>query len=363
MSRELPTAQSETARMLAVRRYNILDTPPDGAFDRITALAARRFGVPISIISIVDHDRIWFKSRHGLPDVEQIDRELGLCGSVILSNDPYILTDARLDARTLANPFAARELGLRFYAGVPLRTTDGHNLGTLCVIDRTPRLVQQSEIDDLNDLASLVMDQMELRLSAMTAIAQARLMAQEIDHRVSNSLQFVSSLLAMQSYSLEADDTVVGHLKAAASRVAAVAKVHQHFYAEMGAEISCIAFLRRLCADLSSIFGRLIEVEGDEGSEPVSRIQPIGLITNELVTNAIKHGGGRIRVVYRVHADGHTLSVSDEGKGHIPSFDTSRMQGLGMQVITSLAGQLGGSFSSGNGSDGQGACYTVTFST
>lgn len=74
---------SEPERMAAVRRYDILDTPPDGAFDRITALAARRFGVPISIISIVDEDRIWFKSRHGVP-VEQIGRDPGLCASAIL---------------------------------------------------------------------------------------------------------------------------------------------------------------------------------------------------------------------------------------------------------------------------------------
>ena len=121
---------AEFQRMAAVRRYDVLDTPPDGAFDRITALAARRFGVPISIISIVDEDRIWFKSRHGLP-VGQIGRDPGLCASAILSNDPYILTDASIDPRSLANPLVAGDFGLRFYAGVPLTTSDGHNLGTL----------------------------------------------------------------------------------------------------------------------------------------------------------------------------------------------------------------------------------------
>jgi hypothetical protein len=100
--------------MLAVQRYDILDTPPDGAFDRITALAARRFGVPISIISIVDHDRIWFKSRHGLPGVEQVAREPGLCASAIMSADPYVLTDAKIDPRSLSNSLVAGEVGLRF---------------------------------------------------------------------------------------------------------------------------------------------------------------------------------------------------------------------------------------------------------
>src|SRR6202171_116028 len=97
----------EAERMSAVRRYDILDTPPDGTFDRITALAARRFDVPISIISIVDNDRIWFKSHHGVP-VKQIGRDPGLCASAILTPNPHILEDASNDVRSLGNrPCAA----------------------------------------------------------------------------------------------------------------------------------------------------------------------------------------------------------------------------------------------------------------
>ena len=162
--------QNESHRIEAVRRYDILDTPPDGAFDRITAIAARRFDVPISIISIVDHDRIWFKSHHGLA-VKQIGRDPGLCASTILADIPHVLPNAAVDPRSLANPLVAGEFGLRFYAGVPLRTHDGFNLGTLCVIDKEPRPVNQGQIDDLRDLASVVMDQMELRLSARQAVA------------------------------------------------------------------------------------------------------------------------------------------------------------------------------------------------
>ncbi len=109
-------AEKERQRMVAVRRYDILDSPPDGAFDRITAIAARRFGVPISIISIVDDDRIWFKSHHGLP-VGQIGRDPGLCASAIMSDDPYLLPDASCDPRSLANPLVAGDFGLRFTPG------------------------------------------------------------------------------------------------------------------------------------------------------------------------------------------------------------------------------------------------------
>lgn len=347
--------------MAAVRRYDILDTPPDGAFDRITAIAARLFDVPISIISIVDDDRIWFKSHHGL-SVNQISRDPGLCSSAILSPDPYILTDASADPRSLANPLVAGEFGLRFYAGVPLQTIDGHGLGTLCIIDKAPRPIGQKQVDDLKDLASVVMDQMELRLSARRAVAQAQLMAREIDHRVMNSLQFISGLLTMQSRAPDITDAV-GHLQAAANRVAAVARVHHNFYSDATDEVSCIAFLRRLCADLSGILGKPVEVHGDEGNVPTTRIQPIGLIVNELVTNAAKHGGaGKTDVSYRIKGDVHEIVVCDEGEGLPTGFDPSKgMKSLGMKVVTTLADQLGGRLTAGRNPAGRGSCFTVAF--
>ena len=165
------TLADEAKRLQAVRRYDILDTPPDGAYDRITALAARIFKVPIAIVSIVDTDRIWFKSHHGL-EATETGRDLGPCASAILQNDPYIIEDATVDVRALSNPLVAGELGLRFYAAAPLTTTDGFNLGTLCVIDRKPRTLSELEIENLRDLASLVMDQLELRLNAIRTVAE-----------------------------------------------------------------------------------------------------------------------------------------------------------------------------------------------
>ena len=354
------TPPDEAKRMAAVRRYDILDTPPDGAFDRITALAARRFGVPIAIVSIVDEDRIWFKSHHGLP-VEQIDREPGLCASAILGTDPYLLADASIDPRSLANPLVAGDFGLRFYAGAPLTTSDGHNLGTLCVIDKEPRPVDEKQIEDLKDLASVVMDQIELQLSAKRAVGQAQLMAKEIDHRVMNSLQFVSGLLSMQSRSLAAGGDSE-HLQLAARRVAAVAQVHRHFAQELADETSCIDFLRRLCGDLSAILDRPVTVGGDEGNVPTTWIQPIGLLVNEFVTNAAKHGAGPIDVTYTVRNGEHAIVVCDEGPGLPSDFDPhSERTSLGMRIVATLAKQLEGTLSAGNRPGSNGACFTVTF--
>ncbi|AFZ14842.1 multi-sensor hybrid histidine kinase [Crinalium epipsammum PCC 9333] len=160
---------NESERLAAVHRYDILDTPIDGAFDRITALAARFFQVPISIVSIVDHDRIWFKSHHGL-EVKQIGREPGLCASAILQDNVYTVVDAKVDPRTLANPLVAGDFGLRFYAGFPLQTSDGFNLGTLCVIDQQPREITEAEKATLQELAAIVIDELELRLAAKKAV-------------------------------------------------------------------------------------------------------------------------------------------------------------------------------------------------
>lgn len=155
----------EEARMAAVHSYGILDTPPDGAFDRITALAARLFSVPVAIVSIVDHDRIWFKSRYGL-DVEQISRDPGLCASAILQDDLWIVENGPEDPRTLLNPLVAGEFGLKFYAGVPLKTRTGHNLGTLCILDFQSRTMTDEDNANLRDLAAMVMTDLELRLEA-----------------------------------------------------------------------------------------------------------------------------------------------------------------------------------------------------
>ncbi|MDM7990071.1 protein kinase [Arthrobacter sp. zg-Y877] len=159
---------NEARRMDAVRRYDLLDTPPDGAFDRVTALASRIFDVPVAIVSVVDADRIWFKSHHGTEAVE-IGRDPGLCASAILQDDVYVVDDARRDPRTLANPLVAGDFGLQFYAGVPLQTSDGYNLGTFCILDTEPRAFSSEDTATLQDLAAIVMNDLEMRLESRRA--------------------------------------------------------------------------------------------------------------------------------------------------------------------------------------------------
>lgn len=210
--------ENESERLEAVRRYDVLDTPPDGAFDRITALAARLFDVPVSIVSIVDHDRIWFKSHHGI-DVEEIGRDAGLCASAVCQLDPWIVTDARVDVRTLDNPLVAGELGLRFYFGVPLTTSDGYNLGTLNVIGFEPREVTEDEVETLKDLAAVVMDELELRLDARRKLDERRQRALELNDEVVQGLALAH--LSLQAGRQDAArGAVEGTLRAAQAIVA-----------------------------------------------------------------------------------------------------------------------------------------------
>ena len=156
---------TETRRIENLHKYEILDTPMDGSYDELTALAIKIFDVPIAVISLVDTDRIWFKSAYGV-DAEEIPRSPGLCSSAIMSDDIYIVENARVDPRTLANPLVAGVMGLQFYAAAPLKSLDGFNLGTFCIIDKNPRSLTAKESSMLRQLSRIVMDHFEIRLKS-----------------------------------------------------------------------------------------------------------------------------------------------------------------------------------------------------
>ncbi|MGW7195273.1 PP2C family protein-serine/threonine phosphatase [Streptomyces chryseus] len=167
---EREAARREAARLEAVRRYDILDSPPDGAFDRVAALASRLFDVPVATVTIVDSDRIWFKAASGLDGVRQIGRDPGLCASAILKDGTTVIPDTLADPVACSNPLVAGAMGVRFYAAAPIITPDGHRLGTVNILDTRPRVISDDDMATLADLAAIVLDEMELRLSALRAV-------------------------------------------------------------------------------------------------------------------------------------------------------------------------------------------------
>lgn len=127
--------------------------------------------MPVAIISLVDTDRIWFKSAYGL-DIDEIPRDPGLCSSAIISDDIYIVENARVDPRTLSNPLVSGIMGLQFYAAAPLKSSEGYNLGTMCIIDKNPRVLSVKEISILRQLARIVMAHFELRLKTRLVVKE-----------------------------------------------------------------------------------------------------------------------------------------------------------------------------------------------
>jgi sigma-B regulation protein RsbU (phosphoserine phosphatase) len=165
---------AEAARMDAVHRYGILDTPPDRAFDRIAAMAARLFNVPVATVTIVDTDRIWFKAGHGLHGMTQVSREPGMCASAILADETLVIPDTLTDPVAYAHPLVTGPTQIRFYAGAPITTAEGHRLGTVNILDCKPRQLTAADIATLTDLAAIVLNELELRLSAMRALRAER---------------------------------------------------------------------------------------------------------------------------------------------------------------------------------------------
>jgi two-component system sensor histidine kinase/response regulator len=158
-----PIPENEEARLQALRQYRILGTSAETSFDRITALAARIFDMPIVLISLVGEERQWLKSHHGV-DVCETDRDIAFCAHAILSPDVMVVENALLDPRFAENPLVVNDPKLRFYAGAPLITHDGLNIGTLCLIDTKPRVFTQEQRESLADMAAMAMREMDLRL-------------------------------------------------------------------------------------------------------------------------------------------------------------------------------------------------------
>jgi len=150
-----PTPSDEQKRLQALRALKILDTPPEERFDRVTRLAKRLFDVPIVLISLVDENRQWFKSRQGL-DAEETPREISFCGHAIVDDSAMVVEDASHDERFFDNPLVTGDPRIRFYAGHPLASVNGSKLGTLCIVDRAPRVLSDEDIKLLKDLASMV---------------------------------------------------------------------------------------------------------------------------------------------------------------------------------------------------------------
>jgi two-component system cell cycle sensor histidine kinase/response regulator CckA len=157
--------KNEVKRLKVLWQYDVLDTVPEEVFDDLTELAARICEAPIALLSLVDEERQWFKSKIGVT-INETSRDISFCAHAIKQQDLYIIPDATKDVRFANNPLVTSDPKIRFYAGAPLITPDGHAIGTLCVIDKVPRELRTEQKQALRVLARHVMTQLELRRHA-----------------------------------------------------------------------------------------------------------------------------------------------------------------------------------------------------
>ena len=192
---EIP--HDEAARLAALRKLNILDSDPEAAFDELAELASKICETPIALVSLVDEERQWFKSRVGLDAIET-PRSLAFCAHAILGDELFEVPDSLLDERFHDNPLVTGGPRARFYAGVPLVTSDGHRLGTLCVIDSAPKRLNELQSEALRVLGKQVMVQLELR-AKLDELRVARETANHAKQRAERASAAKSEFLANMS--------------------------------------------------------------------------------------------------------------------------------------------------------------------
>ncbi|MEJ7671562.1 MAG: GAF domain-containing sensor histidine kinase [Chitinophagaceae bacterium] len=328
MVHEAEISNVEVARINALKRYDILDTPPDGNFDRITKLAAKLLNVPIAIVTLVDTDRIWFKSRYGL-EALQIGRDPGLCASAILSDEIYLVEDALKDPRTLANPLVAGSFGLQFHAAAPLKVKDGYNLGTLCIIDKQPRKLSEPEKQILQDLADILIDEMELRLAARTAIFQQIQVLNTAAHDLKNPLTTIP--LWADMIKEKADSKVISLMCDNINKAAKNMTSTINEWLENAATEASLIKLRLTKVDFATVIQRVVEANQVLANNKNQKIHltiedhpeiyadetKLTELVDNLLNNAIKYSEKEKNITITLKQKNFKaiLEIKDEGQG------------------------------------------------
>ena len=282
----------ESARLAELRKYRILDTDPERAFDDLTMLASQICGTPIALISLIDADRQWFKSRVGL-SISETSRSVSFCTHAIKQRELYVVADARDNDTFRNNPYVVAENGIRFYAGAPLVTPNGHALGTLCVLDKVPRTLTQDQVDALLALRRQVEALLELR---------------------ANLLELDEALKARDSAEA-AQDRLIGELRESLDNVQRVSALLP-FCSECQLNMTIPADPRKI----PTVTDGIVHVLQDR-HWPEARIIEVELALQEALANAIRHGckgdiSRQVQCVVTCDSDDELLIVvRDPGTG------------------------------------------------
>ena len=391
LSARIPENESE--RQANLDLYGILDTFPEDAFDAITSIAAHICGTPIALISLIDKDRQWFKSHHGLT-VSETPRDFAFCAHAILEPDQlFVVEDAKLDNRFADNPLSTGDPNVIFYAGAPLVSSEGFPLGTLCVIDNKPHTLNSDQRKALADLSNQVIAQMELRRNLKELKSKNEELsryAHLISHDLRSPMQSIyqlSKIIAKESEGnlSEKAEKALGQLqKKAFQSQELVDGILKHSLAGEQSykpeKIQLAQFINELVEFCSPPSDIQIVTEISV-SEIVSDSIILHQILQNLISNAIKYNDkdqGLVRIVASVNESELTFEVIDNGPG-IPEkfherifgmFQTlsyadrfgNKGTGIGLHTVKNLVVLLGG-FITVESKEGEGSTFRVTLNS
>ncbi len=396
---------NEAARLQALLDFDILDTPPEAAFDRLVRIAAKVLDAPIAMVSLVDGSRQWFKARIGL-DASETSRDLAFCAHALVQPEPLLVLDATVDPRFATNPLVTGDPSIRFYCGTQLNTPSGETLGTLCVIDRVPRPAPDaSQMQVLRDLADLVVEEIELRRMNREARAAAQT-AQEITSKVQEAHRTLerafkdkSDFLSSLSHELrsplnaviglsdlivtdpDADETMRGYAEVINTSgnhmLSLVTDILEYSRLEAGAspyhpEPTDLRRVAEEAGRMVAVFARtrgvtlVQDIVGPKLRVMGDAVQLKQILLN-LLTNAIKFtpDGGTVTLTLEASGPRATMRVRDTGIGIaepdiaraltrfgqvVPHDEAGRSKslregtGLGLPIVMGLVAQHGGSF-------------------
>ncbi|SEQ42005.1 Two-component sensor histidine kinase, contains HisKA and HATPase domains [Loktanella sp. DSM 29012] len=361
---QAPLHPDEDQRLSALDAYDMIETPTESDFDDIVDLASRICETPVSLMSLLDKDRQWFKASVGT-DTDSTPRQNAICGHTILQDDLLEIEDTLNDPRTWDNQLIVEEHGMRFYAGVQLRTPQGLPIGTLCVLDDKPRKLTEFQRTALRTLANQVMSQLELRRT----LRNQEILRGEMDHRVKNSLQTVQSLIRI--YASKVSDPVATEAFAAVDRrLTAVVALHRELHQSSAVtRVRMQPFLSGILAHLSQTCPENVRVSSKIADFELSSAEAtaVAVVLSECVANAIKHAfpdnrAGEISISFQYEPDGSVrLSCADNGVGKTdtPS-EVAAMTSLGQRIMDASAQQIAATLDREAQNDGYRVTMTFT---
>lgn len=391
-----PLPENEEQRLEALRGYNVLDTPAEDEYDNIVKLASTICGTPISLVSLVDKERQWFKARTGL-DALETHRDLAFCSHAIHTpTEPFVVEDATKDPRFAENELVTGPPNIRFYAGCPLLTPDGYALGTLCTIDIIPRQLRNDQIEALKILADNVVTLLQLRKLSIER--------KELAEKLTESNQELENFAHIASHDLKSPLRAIGtltewleedaeglltpkcqeHIQKIRDRTDRMHKLLDDLlnysrinFDETPAQIVTTSALIEEVKGLLDI-PEHITLETHESLQSIEIPQiPLLQVFQNLISNAIKHHDkkqGKIVISAREENGFYHFTISDNGPGiperfHAKIFEMFQVlkprdevegSGIGLPLVKKIITKLGGEVSI-DSEEGKGSTFTFTF--